>query len=306
MEGELLLRFCQRNGTRLIALTVVALVWCSRAGASPTYSLTDLGSGTGQGSIVYSSDASGNGIVIAYGMTAYPFPQTAATTLLPTQIGSSGLPVFDAAPAVPSGQSGSVFSYSSVQTAMQNVNGTVAATDAAGTYGAVNQVDSQSAYFVQKNADGSWSAPVLMWSGSPTPQYVPYYGSLGNSIWGINKQNEVIGIMQTGTGASATDSGVVYDINTKTLTSLSTLPNVLAAGFLSVTPFAIDNAGRILATAVQAGGGEDMILLTPAGVNSYPLPVPAPEPSTLAVMLLGSGVFAARRYLSRPARIHPG
>jgi hypothetical protein len=298
-EGAMPL-FSPTSARRLISATVLFLAWSSEAISSPSFSLTDLGFGSQSGSIVYSTDSSGNGIVIAYGATSYPFPQTPAGTLTPTQIASSGLPLYDPLPVVSNNQ----VPFSTITTAVQNANGIVAATDVTsadtlnGANPATNQVFSQTAYYVQKNADGSWSQPSLLWSGTAT-QYVPYYGALGNSIWGINKQNDVIGIMQTGSGSTATDSGVVYDINTKNLTNLSSLPSVVASGFVAVTPFAIDDDGRILALAVNPSSGQHMILLTPDGVDSPATIVPVPEPGRLAVLVLTASFYTMRRRHNR-------
>ncbi len=289
--------FCRENGQRLIKLTMLLLVWSSKAVASPTYTLTDLE--VGAEDLVFTTNASGNGIVIAGNTTVYPFAQPPA---VPISVDALGLPAYNPLSALPANET----AYNNILNAVQNASGTVAATGATavetwnGPTLVNSQAVSQSVFYTQKNADGSWSAPTLLWTESPT-QYVQNIGQFGNEAMGINSHNQVIGIMQTGTGSAATDSGVLYDINTKTLTDLSTLPSILQGGFVAVVPFAIDDDGRILASVLKPTPGgylaADTVLLTPDGVTSDP--VPLPEPSTLAITLLSCAFYATYRCRKR-------
>jgi hypothetical protein len=97
------------------------------------------------------------------------------------------------------------------------------------------------------------------------------------------------------------NNAVMYDINTHTPTNLSTLPAL--ASYLNLLPVAIDDLGRILVEASPvAGGPEQALLLTPAGVSSDPLAVPAPEPGSFAVMMLAMATFAWKGIRERRRR----
>jgi hypothetical protein len=66
---------------------------------------------------------------------------------------------------------------------------------------------------------------------------------------------------------------------------------------------AIDESGRILLEASPvAGGPEQTLLLTPAGVSSDPLAVPAPEPGSFAVMAMAMAALAMKRKYERGGR----
>ena len=144
----------------------------------------------------------------------------------------------------------------------------------------------------QHGSGSTWTQPVSLWSGIEQPQG-PNPG--GTTIDGINKLNQVIGTMAVTTGSALTSNAVLYNINTGTLTNLSSLP--AWSGFLNIQPIAIDDQGRILVQGSPVPGSgyqtEQTLLLTPAG-----LPInftPVPEPGSLAVMALAIAAFAAHR-----------
>jgi hypothetical protein len=169
------------------------------------------------------------------------------------------------------------------------------AIDTSGVYG---HFGSQAAYSVQRNADGSWGQTNVIWYGTQQEGQGPIIG--GTTIAGINSHNQVLGTMSL-TAAYPLTNAVMYDINSHTLTNLSTLPAL--AGYLNLLPVAIDDSGRILVQASPvAGGPEQSLLLTPAGVSSDPLAVPAPEPGSFAVMALAMAAFAVKGIRERRRR----
>jgi hypothetical protein len=303
MEGALMRRNARRNANRLIGLAGVLLAWSGVANASPTFTLTDLNGVADAAFPRYVVDSHGNTFVTMDNQTAYPFVQTPAVQPPST----SGLPAFNPMPPLLSNQLTDNISLYALENTnrIAVANGVTAIETWNGSTFFGSQPYLQYTYYAQQNPDGSWGTPKLMWSGSMT-QYVLNYGQFGNTIMAINKQNEVVGVMQTGTGSGATDSGVLYDINTKTLTNLSALPSVVQAGLIGLVPFAIDDDGRILASVVKSmpGGWEyqDTILLTPDGVTSDPVLMPVPEPSSLAVLLAATGFYGCFHMRRRAKR----
>jgi hypothetical protein len=108
---------------------------------------------------------------------------------------------------------------------------------------------------------------------------------------------------------------MLYNLNSRGSTDLSQLffsaessgnwP--IAYTYSNFSPIALDNNGRIVLSAISfnanIGESETNLLLTPDDRSSLPLEVPAPEPGTLAVMVLAIAGFAARRVRDR--RSHP-
>jgi hypothetical protein len=98
---------------------------------------------------------------------------------------------------------------------------------------------------------------------------------------------------------------LVYNAVTHTLTDLgSLLRGNLASSYVNPVPIAIDDQGRILLrVGVFPGKTFDTLLLTPEGVSSDPLPLSTPEPGTLAIWGLVSGVVAVRLARRRTGRL---
>jgi hypothetical protein len=274
---------------------------------APSYSVTNLGPGTitlsaSNGTAVpvdpnsVSYGVFGNALSgavgasqissVSNGGTAYPFTFTPATPLSNSQVNSTDFPLAVSAPVYnPLTYGIPLNAYSITLSPFVNANGTAVAIDSAGIFG---HFGSETAYSVQRNADGSWGQPSVIWYGNQQQGEGPIVS--GVTIAGINSQNQVVGTMSL-TAANPLNNAVMYDINTHTLTNLSTLPAL--AGYLNVLPVAIDDLGRILVEASPvAGGPEQSLLLTPAGVSSDPLAVPAPEPGSFAVMALAMAAFA--------------
>jgi hypothetical protein len=160
------------------------------------------------------------------------------------------------------------------------------------------QAGTSEVYDVTKNPDGSWSNPTTLWSGGTQYSGSPDPGM--SSITGVNKLNEILGA-----GVDPTISGgalpqtYLYNANTNSLLNLSTLAVLQSSGWINVMPIAIDDQGRILLEAAppptSGSGPEHTLLLTPQGVSSDPLEVPAPEPGGLAIAVVAAAALALRR-----------
>lgn len=273
----------------------------------PSYTVTDLGSGTitlsaGNGNTVpgnpygwslssslWTAANGGQVVSVSNGQAVYPFALTPAAPLTPYQGSMTGFPLAQPAPVNdPATYGNPINAYSVVYSPLMNANGVVVAIDSAGVFG---HSGTESAYYVQRNPDGSWGAPGVIWSGNNQFGQGPVVG--GVTLAGINNLNQVVGTMNVDPRYSI-NNAVLYDITTHRLTNLSALP--VLANYLNVLPIAIDDQGRILVDAdpVRWGTAKQTLLLTPAGVTSDPHLVPAPEPGSLAVMALAMAAFAAR------------
>jgi hypothetical protein len=295
----------------LVQFLVLGAVVSTASGdaITPSYSVTSLGSGAitlsvSNGSMVpvelrsvwvgtfaNSLPGAANGgqiLAVSNGQLSYQFAFTPANPLTPYQGNTTSPPLAVAAPVNDSLTYGDPRNaYSVVVNALVNAKGTAVAIDSAGVSG---HFGTDSAYYVQRNPDGSWGAPSVLWSGGMQFAQGPIVG--GVTLAGINSMNQVLGTMNVNS-ASSTDYAVLYDINSHTLTNLSTLTAL--ASYLNVLPVAIDDLGRILVEAEPVVGGPvQALLLTPAGVSSDPLAVPAPEPGSLAVMAMAMAAFALK------------
>ena len=123
-----------------------------------------------------------------------------------------GPPVWD---PMTYGNPNNAYSYS--QGGLMNANGIAVAVD---YYGVTDHYATGEAYYVQRNADGSWGTPVAMWYGQGQFPFGPSVP--GVSVEGINKLNQVLGTM-TGNMLTGSTDAALYNINTGTLTDLSNL-----------------------------------------------------------------------------------
>jgi hypothetical protein len=278
---------------------------------TPSYTITDLGSGsvaltTGTGTSIpinsagvyydedlgseVSSAANGAQITsVSVGQTSYPFVFTPPTVLTANQGIMTNFPLAMAAPVGdPNTYGNPINAYSVVSSPLMNANGIVVAIDSAGVSG---HEGTPTVYFAQRIPDGSWGSPTVAWYGVQQSAQGPGLG--GITLAGINNLGQIIGTMSYNPNQPSVTNAVVYDIGTHTLTNLSSLPEL--ASFTNVVPIAIDDSGRILVEASPVEllsnlQGEQTLLLTPAGEPGNP--VPAPEPSSFAVMVLAMGAFA--------------
>jgi hypothetical protein len=282
----------------LASMAATALTAARANVLSQPYSVTNLGAGTA----TLSTTASGNGIVTGSGGQSYLFTPTSDTTL--TEVGGqgplatfpndTGAPINDRATY---GNPDSAFSH--VTTALMNGNGVVAALETYGVGGEWTSVGSSAA---ELNSNGTWTNLGSMPINGAQTSYGGY--PTNASLTAINDLNQVLGTSTpSGSSSEYTRDTVLFNINTQTFTDLSTAPYL--AAYIQLEPVAIDDQGRILVTAWSIPAPtsvESTLLLTPAGVTSEPLSVPAPEPGALAVMALAAAGFAGHRLRERRNR----
>ena len=130
--------------------------------------------------------------------------------------------------------------YSYVTSAIMNSNGVVAAMNFAGTAGHENWYDE---YTVQRNPDGTWGQPVLVYSGGLGFQGAPE----AFSVVGLSKSNEIL-IFDNNTNSQANEA-MLYNVNTHTVTDLFTLLSSARAPLYEPRADAIDDDGQILLEA---------------------------------------------------------
>ncbi len=283
---------------------------------SPTYTVTNLGSGaititaangstvpvdygatSGDLATLLPAAANGGQIVsVSNGQMAYPFTLTPTTPLNANTGIMTSFPLAQLPPINGNGTYGDPANAYSVLVgpALTNANGIVAAINSAGVNG---HESTEVAEYSVRNPNGSWSSPVVIWSGSIQYSQSPN----GVAITGINNANQIIGTASLGYAGEW--NAFLYNVNTHTLTNLSTLPAL--TGYINILPIAIDDQGRILAEASPTPGfgyTEQTFLLTPAGVTSEPLAAPVPEPGSAAVMALVMAAFAVHRIHDRRSR----
>ncbi len=295
-----------RRGRRSIHLAAMALLLGPAATLAhadpltiPGYTVTDLGYGT----TTFSTEANGTGVLNAPNGQIYAFAQTDNTVLTPGQGILANAPLPTSAIIDGSGLYGNganTFGY--IQSAVMNANGIIAATD---DWGIEGRWAFGSAYFLQINANGSLSPSSGLWT-SNIIQDEPFIYS--NVITGLNNLNQILGSVGVDPTRAIDTDAVLYNVNSHTLTDLTQLfASSSTATWLTryngLQPIALDNDGRILVSASafnpNIGGWQTNLLLTPNGLSASPLEVPAPEPGTLAVMLLAIAGFAAHRVRER-------
>jgi hypothetical protein len=266
---------------RVSAAALVIGATGSRACADPitsSYAVTDLGSAR------FSTDASGNGILIAPGGQEYPFPRTFTGTSISTPL---NFPLLEPTP-----QCGDPLAFSEATNVMVYPNGIATAYDLVVNgfwYGRGNDWQRYDLYYVRRNSDGSWSQPTQLAQGATN------YGTAG--VWPnvsavVSKSGSILIRTMGLPGTSVGNSVGIYNVSTGTFTDLSTLPAVVNAGFSNLRANAIDDDGRILLWSLHQSANQrtpdsdDLLLLTPDGVSRDPIAPAVPEPSTLLLMAL--------------------
>ena len=253
----------------------------------PGYTITDLGSGTP----TFSTDSSGNGVLLAPSGQSFAFQQTPDTILTGEQAIVAGFPQLQPAPY---GGGNPLDSFSYVNSASMNASGTVVATNVAGIAG---HEYSTGVFVLQHNPDGTWGTPHLIYGGGG--QFDLQGISSGVSTM-LSQANQVL--ITDNTIANSNINLFLYNINTQSLINLSNL--LLSAGYFGFQAIAIDDQGRIVLgaqTLNETGYSFTNLLLTPDGMSAAPLEATVPEPSTLAVMILAIAGFATRRLRERRA-----
>ncbi len=290
-----------------VALSCVLTAWFGdEAGAAPIqsngYTIIDLGTGqsmitgTGSSSILTSAD----------GGTAFPFPWTGRYPSQDPQDFSwtQTFPVPNAAPVWASTTWGNPNNAFSVLNGVYpNANGLAWAVN---EWGVRDHQYSNAVYVAQHNADGTWSNPVGLWSGTGGNMGEPN----GLKPW-VQAFNNA-GLFLGSTGDTSKQDGsqtMLYNLNTHVLTNFQFLTTLSATGsaiptsfsssyFWNPQPINLDDAGRILISVQESDGTHDL-LLVPNGVSADPVAVP--EPGTWLVFSLALGVVAWRFRASRAA-----
>jgi len=264
--------------------------------ADPLYTIIDLGTSPTNG-----VDSSGNGTITASNGLTYTF--NPVQNYLPAQWNNTtqGVPIVYPAPTgpssfIPMGPNSPNFAFSYSYLNYMNSQGLAAGVNLVGVQW--DQSNSE-VFLTQRQANGSWGAPIPLWSDGWSP-YGP--GMLSKSaITGISPNGQVLGF-GAGQWQLPSDTKYLYDTKTQSLTNLSNLINSMnwsdqPGGFLQ-----LDNQGRILTQAFQGlqGGwyGPDYLLLIPQGVSADPIPVPEPESWAVFATLIG-GLIAHKRLRSR-------
>jgi hypothetical protein len=259
----------------------------------PGYTVTDLGAGMP----TYSTDANGNGVLNAPSGQVYAFSQTPNTVLVPGQGIGANLPYLPP-PSASSAEvwpsPNSVWSYDG--TVVMNSNG-IAATIYVSGVGDHYYTDQ--AYYVQHNANGSWGAPVTILRGAEQPAATG--APFTFNIVGLSAANQIL--INNGTSEPSQAGAMLYNINTSKMVYLAGLLDSASPNYIDAQGVAIDDDGRILLSAAafnpNVGFTQTNLLLTPDGLSAAPLEVPAPEPASLAVMLLAIAGFAWHRRRER-------
>ena len=270
-----------RSGARCLGRAILLLVLVGRpalAGWLPSYSVTDLG----PGATSFATDASGQQLVTTHdGTTAYAFPQIQYASAAATQAALASIPPMTNAPvSSTNGNPGNA--YSELSNAFLNEKGQMVVTNV----GAGSTV-----FSALPQADGSYKLADALWS---TPNNASSGGVVAQAI-ALNNQGLVLGM--SGYIPVYGPLEVLYNLATgQSVDVMSLLPATWRQGFAR----ALDDQGRILVMASEMptpGSPGDSVyhsfLLTPAGLPVDPIPIP--EPTTLATLVLGLGVLAYHR-----------
>lgn len=190
-------------------------------------------------------------------------------------------------------------------------NGTVLGLDFSGVY-----TDGRFTLFtLHANLNGTWGQPTVLLQGPSSPTLAAFDNGPGIG-YELSKSGTLLEYTNTTLGGPGTHWAYqITNINHPAQAlNLANLPILLNNGYnLSATNYAygaIDDQGRILITANHYSNindpnsydGEGVLLLTPAGVSSDPIVMNAPEPGSLAVMVLAAAGLAAVRIGGRRRR----
>lgn len=248
-----------------LLLLCCALLAPSAAFASPTYTVTDLGS-------------NGN-----------EFPFTPNRNDLPADWNSApgGVPIlqpapFSSEPPDPASQPLGLHGYSYSMLYNMNANGLAVGINTYGADGSGYHVQYSEVFAVQRQPDGSWGNPEGLWGGAPV--YITGFNGL--VVGGISNTGQIVGAGPLNPSLSmysdAPKQWWIYDTKDH---SLATLESLLPRQDLHVDSASIDADGQIL---VRVLGGPpyqnqpDYLLLTPTGT---PTPTPVPEPTCLSLLV---------------------
>jgi hypothetical protein len=298
-------RLCaQRYLPVLLGPLLVAAV-VSSAHADPLtiqgYTVTNLGTGTP----MFSTDATGNGILTTASGQVYAWQPTNSTVLTQAQIQAGNYPFGPNPYAHDLMTYGNpANAYQMVVSAIENSNGIVAASIASGVsghYGDTGVVP------VQVGSNGTWNVLPGAEGWSSNEQFLGTPATVSGLVVGLNNLNEILGNMGVDPLRDITTDPVVYNVGSNALTDLATLFSANPQNtFGNLQAISLDAEGRILLSAAesnpQTGFAAVDLLLTPTGLSPDPLEVPAPEPGTLAIAVLAIAGVAAHQLRERRRR----
>ena len=280
-------------------LIVVATV--AQAGPiQSSYTVVDLGNDPDG---LMTTNAGGTAVVSPNGQVAYPFAQTDWGTYSVPNLASLPVPVPTPTPA----EYDDLVNSSRASQATLFPNGIAIAIDqVVQNFGPSDTMVNYVPYYVQQNANGSWGQPVTLPGGYTYQGPAPTNGPSGGMSYGFNQAGDVlVGTpIQTLTAAATSYGYFIDNINTQTETYLNTLPVLVNNGFSNLRVLAMDADRRILMLANGPTGSDDLVLVSPPGVSSAPIPFNTPEPSSFAVMALAVAAFARARFRRQRSGVH--
>jgi len=314
-------RIRARSGRLIFFAACLHLLMAATALADPIYTVIDLGT-----SPVTGVDSSGNGTVTGSNGLTYTF--NPVQNYLPAQWSNTtqGVPIVYPAPTglwtatIPFDPNSPNFAFSSSNLYSMNLQGLAVGIN---RYGVDGHQEDSVVFLTQQQANGSWGAPIPLWSGStygsPFASFASFVG-----IMGISPNGQVLGygaIMNHGPGGGYNPTLYLYDTKTQSLTNLTTLISSITLTSSQQLPpggdpnwyvhigysAQLDNQGRILVLADPpglpgpAGYSPETLLLIPQGVSADPISIPEPESWAIFATLIGA-LIAHKRLRSRTRR----
>lgn len=259
----------------------------ARADNIPAYTVTDLGTGTAQ----VSTDADGNGIVVAPdGQRTYTFPNTNNSLANLESVLPLIPPLYNAPIHNPMTYGDPNNAYSYIKDGFLNENGLFVGRNLFGVGGHVAGAGSI-VVASQRQADGTFDPLSFLWS---SPNNASTGGQTAEAKF-LNNRDQVLGLagLPYDPNSYYSKNFYLFDMRSNTRTDLKELlPNWQLDDELG-----LDDQGRMLLLAhvwdAQEGARYHSLLLTPTNLLGDPVTVP--EPTSLATLMLGLGYLAFRR-----------
>jgi hypothetical protein len=296
---SVILRWCVAS----IALTM--LTSTARADAISSYTVTDLGpAGTGNATTPdYTlSNTGASGTLTTRNGTVYAFPRTDNSVANPQSLLDTLPPLTNAPINDPLTHGNPNFAYShfDLNGVFLNKEGVFAATDLTGVSGYVSE-SSSIVDMATRQANGTFGPLTALWNSPNDGSSFQGWSDNSARVLDLNNAGQLLGADNSGHNIDLASPGYrvffVYDPHSGIKTEIASL---LPTGWGNGYPVALDDQGRILlyaSTAENDWNNSSLLLLTPAGLSSTPLP--APEPTTLATLAVaGFGLAIRRRWKS--------